>query len=169
MTFRNTLWVLFLLPTIVMGQEKGISKDFAQELKSLIKGTVPTITVEELDSLSRDVIILDTREKAEYEVSRIPGAHYIGYSDFKLEEIPEEWKDKEIVVYCSVGYRSEKIGEELMGAGIKQVRNLYGSIFAWANAGLPLENTNGEQTKLIHTYDDNWGKWMINKGLMKIW
>ncbi len=161
--------MLLLLPTILVGQEKGINKEFAQELKNLIRGTVPTITVEELEGISEDVIILDTREKAEYDVSRIPGAYYIGYSDFNIEEIPAEWKDREIVVYCSVGYRSEKIGEELLGAGIKQVRNLYGSIFAWANAGLPLQNSEGEETKLIHTYDNNWGKWMINKGLMKIW
>jgi hypothetical protein len=37
------------------------------------------------------------------------------------------------------------------------VRNLDGSIFAWANEGRPLER-NGQPAQLVHPYDALWGK-----------
>jgi phosphatidylethanolamine-binding protein (PEBP) family uncharacterized protein len=64
-----------------------------------------------------------------------------------------------VVVYCSVGVRSEKIGEKLIAAGYKNVLNLYGGIFEWVNQNLPVYKQNGVQTAEIHTYDNNWERW----------
>ena len=49
---------------------------------------------------------------------------------YKVEDIARE---STIVVYCSVGYRSEKIAEELDKLGFTNVSNLYGGIFEWIN------------------------------------
>ncbi len=60
-------------------------------------------------------------------------------------------KDKPVVVYCSVGYRSEKIAEKLEKEGFTQVYNLYGGIFEWVNQDNPVYNEKGK-TNNIHPY-----------------
>ena len=57
------------------------------------------------------------------------------------------------------------MARELHKRGFKNVSNLEGSIFAWANAGLPLENKNGV-TKKVHGYDESWGK-LLNNSMPK--
>ncbi|MFQ5334631.1 MAG: rhodanese-like domain-containing protein, partial [Flavobacteriales bacterium] len=69
---------------------------------------------------------------------------------------------REVIVYCSVGYRSEKIAEKLAGMGFGQVFNLYGGIFEWVNRGYPVYDEHG-QTDNVHAYNHNWGLW-LHKG-----
>jgi len=80
-------------------------------------GEVSYISVEELKMkrLKDSVFILDAREIEEYEVSHLPEAVYIGYSGFSEERISEKFKDKSVplVVYCSIGIRSENIAYTL--------------------------------------------------------
>ncbi len=73
-------------------------------------------------------------------------------------------KDAEIVIYCSIGYRSEKIGERLKTAGFTKVRNLFGGIFAWANRGYPVKDPSGKTSRKVHGYDAKWGK-LLNSGV----
>ena len=134
-------------------------------LKTMIKETVPTITVAELSKkdLSK-MVLLDSREKKEYEVSHLKNAKWVGYEDFKLIRVNDVPKDASIVIYCSVGVRSEKIGEKLMAAGYTNVKNLYGSIFEWVNEGYPVYNMNGKPTDRVHAYSKTWGIW-LKKGV----
>jgi hypothetical protein len=67
------------------------------------------------------------------------------------------------VVYCTVGVRSEKVGEKLKAAGYQNVRNLYGSIFEWVNQGNPVVDNQGKPTQQVHAYSRVWGVW-LNKG-----
>ena len=62
-----------------------------------------------------------------------------------------------------MGYRSEKIGEQLKKMGYQRVYNLYGGIFEWTNRSLPLVNKTEAPTKQVHAYDKNWGQW-LDKG-----
>ncbi|EMS35189.1 rhodanese-like domain protein [Mariniradius saccharolyticus AK6] len=105
---------------------------------------------------------LDTREKEEYEVSHIKGAKWVGYDTFSLGSVKNIPKDQPIIVYCSVGARSQDIGKKLRKAGFKQVYNLYGGIFHWVNEGKPVYAGN-RQTPKIHTYNAAWGIW-VDKG-----
>jgi rhodanese-related sulfurtransferase len=114
-------------------------------------------------------IIFDAREKAEFDVSHIPGAIYLGYSDFNVGRIKNIPKEKNIVIYCSIGYRSEKIGEKLLRFGYKNVYNLYGSIFEWANEKYPLVSSNGKTTYTIHSYNKSWSKWVTNEEIITVW
>ena len=54
------------------------------------------------------------------------------------------------------------MGEKLMERGFTNVRNLYGSIFEWANKGLPMENAKGETVPAVHGYNKRWSKWVNN-------
>ena len=122
-------------------------------------GTVPYISVQEL-AKDENLIILDTREKEEYDVSRIPGAIWVGYKEFNLDQIKSKLikSDTSIVVYCSVGVRSEDIGENLLEAGYSDVRNLYGGIFEWKNKGNAVVDPTGQSTENVHAYSKYWGK-----------
>ena len=145
------------------------SVDFDQRLTQLLSFSVPVMGVEELTKKKGEVLILDAREEEEYQVSHIPGSRFLGYKNFSEELLADVPKDTAIVLYCSVGYRSEKIGEQLQKLGFTNVHNLYGSIFEWANQGHPLENKNGEPTKEVHTYNRNWSKWVEEGDLIKVW
>jgi len=130
------------------------------------KETVPYITVAELTK-KQNIILLDSREKIEYETSHIENAVCVGYDKFKLKKIKKILpKDKNIpiVVYCSLGIRSEDVGEKLKKAGYKNVYNLYGGIFEWKNQNQPLVNNKGETTENVHTFNEDWSIW-LKKGV----
>lgn len=115
-----------------------------------------------------DVVILDAREKEEFDVSRLKGARRIGYNKFDISIIDSLDKSQEIIVYCSVGYRSSKIAIELKQAGFQAVKNLYGGIFRWANAGYPIYN-GSNRTMKIHAYNKHWGSFITNPSLEKVY
>ena len=127
-------------------------------LDTLLKHTVKEILPKEAAGKKR-VIFLDARKIEEYNVSHIANSIRVGYSDFSLSKLPALNKKTPIVVYCSVGYRSEKITEKLMSAGYKNVQNLYGGIFEWANQGYPLCDSVGI-TLNVHAFNKDWGKWL---------
>ena len=145
--------------------------DLDKKLAGMLKFSVPLISVEALrqHTMKEKIYIFDTRELVEYQVSHIPGAQYLGYNDFKDSHLREVPTDATIVVYCSVGYRSEKIGERILAKGYTQVFNLYGSIFEWAEQGFPLQNAKKQSTTALHTYNRAWGKWIKGKEIRKIW
>ncbi|MBT8262983.1 MAG: rhodanese-like domain-containing protein [Bacteroidia bacterium] len=127
--------------------------------------SIPYISVEELrmTQIHEKVIILDAREHSEYEISKIEGAHYVGFSDFSSEELMKVIPptDSLIVVYCSLGIRSEEIGEKLKKSGYSNVRNLYGGIFEWKNKDYPVLDSEGIETEKVHPYSKAWGKWLL--------
>ena len=145
------------------------NKKFHKKVKNLLNFSVPTIDVDELKENLNEVYIFDAREKEEFEVSHIPNARYIGYNKFEVNNLNEIPKDAKIVVYCSIGYRSEKIGEKLQKAGFNNVSNLYGSIFEWINRGYEVEDANGQITKKVHTYNQSWSKWVEEGKATEIW
>ena len=140
--------------------------EFNEMADKMAKGKVTDIDVETLKANASDYVILDTREKAEYEISHIEGAIWVGYDDFKINRIKEIPKDAKVLTYCSVGYRSERIGEKLQKAGYQDVSNLYGSIFSWTNAGYPLVNGKEEPTNQVHGFNQRWGKWVKDSGVV---
>jgi len=145
------------------------SPAFDRKLQQLLQFSVPLIGVQELRNIQAEVYIFDTREWQEYQVSHIEGARYLGYEKFDAQRLQEIPKGSKIVVYCSVGYRSEKIGEKLNKLGYEKVYNLYGSIFEWANQGYPVVNEQGKPIKKVHTYNKAWSKWLATDAAQKVW
>lgn len=165
--FLTIVLAVFLVPSA--NAQKVQKPEFEKRLNELLQFTIPVITVEEAKEIKKDLVFLDAREIEEYDVSHIPGAQYIGYDHFKIKNLEDISKDATIVVYCSVGYRSEKVGELLNKHGYKNVSNLYGSIFEWANCGYQLENKNGTPTKKVHTYNKAWSKWVNHPEIIKVY
>ena len=127
-------------------------------LKRFNKESVAYVSVEQLKSES--VILLDARKKEEYDVSHLKAAIWIGHKEFEENDVLGKVPNKEdsIVVYCSIGVRSENIGERLIEMGYKNVQNLYGGIFEWKNNGGKVYNLKGKETDSVHAFNKHWGK-----------
>ena len=153
-----------MLLGISFASGQSMSTEFKKTIDGLINFSVPVIGCTELRnqlffSLEK-IIILDAREDREFETSHLKGAIHIGYNNFSIEKIKNISKKSKITIYCSVGYRSEKIGEQLKKAGFVNVTNLYGGIFEWSNLGYPVVKGNSTHTIQVHAYDQSWGKWL---------
>lgn len=159
---------LLLYASQVSAQEVD-NKAFDLMLKGLLDESVAQVDVQSLHAQLSHVVLLDAREKEEYEVSHLPDARYVGYEDFRLGRIKDVPKDAAVVVYCSVGYRSERIGEKLKAAGYSNVKNLYGGIFEWSNAGFLLNDASGQEVKRLHAYDAVWGIWVDGDRVEKVY
>ena len=154
------LGLLLTTDAVVLAQTG--SKTYGAMLEKLYKKSVPLVTVAELRKMS-NVVLLDTRSKAEYDVSHLPDARWVGYDDFELKRVQDVPKQANVVVYCSVGYRSERVGEKMLSAGYQSVSNLHGSLFEWVNQGNTVVDNQGRTTRRVHGYSRLWGVW-LNKG-----
>lgn len=106
------------------------------------------------------LLYLDARERKEYEVSHLPQARWVGYETFDSSRVADLDRERPLLVYCSVGYRSGKIAERLQQMGFTEVYNLYGGLFEWVNQGHPLENPQAQPTDSVHGYSRSWGMWL---------
>jgi len=96
------------------------------------------------------VVFVDVRKSDEMEVSTLPGA----ISQKQYKDNSDSYRDKSIVVYCTVGQRSGLFARELAADGII-VFNLEGGILAWTLEGGKVYDADGE-VKRIHVYGDKW-------------
>ncbi len=137
--------------------------NFDEMATAMAKGSAKKINVYQLDSLLKikEVNLIDVRETAEFKVSHIKGAKNDAYDNFRVKFLKNFTKQDTIIIYCSVGYRSEKIAEKLQKAGYKNVFNLYGGVFGWINKGFTVYNNKNEPTNKVHPYNKSWGKWLI--------
>ena len=147
------------------------------KLQRLLRYDVPLISSDSLAGLlaagttsvglTPKPLLLDVREVEEYAVSHLPGAVQVPPG-----EVPA-WLDtvsrqRPVVVYCSVGYRSEGFGRDLRSAGFTEVHNLYGSIFDWVDRGHAVVDANGQPTDAVHTYNRRWGQWLTSAKARKV-
>jgi rhodanese-related sulfurtransferase len=140
---------------------------YDKKLKLLYRNTVKTIKPNEVTTLiakGEKLIILDTRAPEEYNVSHLKDARFLNYESYSTEDLLLLPKNEKIIVYCSVGYRSERVGEKLQKLGFKNVYNIYGGIFEWKNEGLATFNRHNQATDSVHTYNKSWSKW-LQKGI----
>jgi len=159
--FMKRIWMVLgvLLGSALLCPAQTTSRAYKTMLEAMYKKTVPLVSVEELKKMN-NVVLLDTRARAEYDVSHLPQARWVGYDDFELKRVQGIPKNANVVLYCSVGYRSERVGEKLLAAGYQHVHNLYGSLFEWVNQGNPVVDNQGKPTRRVHAYSRPWGVWL---------
>lgn len=97
-------------------------------------------------------LLLDVRSEEEFVVSHLPKARRLDpHTPLDERALRHLNLEHPVVVYCSAGYRSARMARRLRRAGVKSVLNLAGGIFAWSNAGLPIEAA-GEPAREVHPY-----------------
>ena len=139
-------------------------KKLDRTLRVLNKESIPYIQISE--AVEKDsVVFLDTREIGEFEVSHLKNAVWVGYDTFDPQIVKDSIPNANtpIVVYCSIGVRSENIGEKLQKLGYTNIQNLYGGIFKWKNMGNPVFDSIGNETEKVHAFNKLWGK-LLTKG-----
>ena len=153
-------------------------------------------------SLPSRALVVDCREAEEFKVSRLPGAFNVPFSQFKMDLAQSGTQEGEmkstnllvntleteikkhlgrnlshedeldIVCYCSIGYRSSVMAEQILQLredghllpGI-QPNNLRGSIFQWGSEGRdlirgePSVGGSSSDTKVttVHPFSRLWG------------
>ncbi|RIW17548.1 rhodanese-like domain-containing protein [Algoriphagus lacus] len=127
-------------------------------LDGLYDKNFPVVKAEQISDLS-NYQVLDAREREEFEVSHLSGAKWVGYETFDLKNVENLDRNEPVLIYCTVGARSQEIGKKLQEAGFTRVYNLYGGIIQWSNSEKPLESQ-GKPTRKVHTYSKTWGIWL---------
>ncbi|WP_027077055.1 rhodanese-like domain-containing protein [Maribacter antarcticus] len=157
MRFLFALVILLCYNAVVLGQSK-----LDKTLKRFNSESVPYIYPKNISDTTT-VILLDTRKKEEYDISHLKNAIWVGDKAFEANLVLEQILDKEksIIVYCSIGVRSEDIGEKLLALGYKDVKNLYGGIFQWKNKNGAIYNNKEQPTDSVHAFSKHWGKLLL--------
>ena len=152
--------ILLLLFSLFLGSENsfGQSLPYQALLKTLYDSSFPVVKPAQVSNLAT-YQVLDAREKAEYEVSHLQNAIWVGHDTFNLKSVAELDKNKPVLIYCTVGARSEEIGKILQKEGFTRVYNLYGGIVHWVNEGRPVF-AKGKPTQKVHTYSQPWSVWL---------
>ena len=155
---KKILILFLIVSSATFGQKK-----LDNLLEKWNKRNVPYISVETLALPKSKVVLLDAREPEEYNVSHLKEAICVGYNKFDvnntLSKLPKD-KNTKIVVYCSLGIRSEIIADKLIKEGYTNVYNLYGGIFEWKNNDFQVVDSTGNQTEKVHAFNKSWGKWL---------
>ena len=110
----------------------GIVPEAPQEAN--LKNGIPQITVKELKrriDAGEDVQLIDVREPYEYQIAQI-GGKLIPQNDVP-QLLAEIDRDREVVVHCKSGGRSQRIAEFLKQSGYPRVANVAGGILAWSD------------------------------------
>jgi len=141
------------------GLEPLTDESFTLGLDAVLDFNTAIIDVNHLKDHYNNFTILDARDIYEYQISHLPDALHLGFEQpdwTLLDRIP---KEDTLLIYCSVGYRSEKLINDASLKGIKAY-NLYGGIFEWANRANTLIDSAGQPTKNIHAYSQFWKRFI---------
>lgn len=109
------------------------------EILSQVKESIDEVSVEETKerAAADDApVLVDIRERDEYEQGFIPAAHWIprGFLELKIEDLVPE-RDREIILYCAGGTRSALAARALEELGYDNVASMAGGFRGWKNAG----------------------------------
>ena len=109
------------------------------EVLARVKSEIREVSVDETKQLSVGTtgpVLIDVRERDEYEQGYITGAQWIprGFLEIKVEDAVSD-RDQEIIIYCAGGTRSALAAKSLLELGYTNVASMAGGFRAWKNAG----------------------------------
>lgn len=155
--------IVLLLAALAAAAQPPTEEDRWEQTLRLVRETFPDVPQMSTDRLAGllakgdDVVLLDARSEEEFETSHLQGASR-AENIRSARDILEARSEKPIVVvYCSVGYRSSRLAQQLRSRGIENVFNLEGSLFKWANEGRPVHRGR-QQVRFVHPFDEDWGE-----------
>lgn len=119
---------------------------------------VRSISSQELMKLSKNpnLLLADVRQKKEFAVSHLKGAE----ENINWELVS---KNRPVVLYCTIGYRSIKWGVALKQRGFHHLYSLNGGILRWKNEGHVVINQKNQPTDSVHVYSPLFG-FLLRKG-----
>ena len=112
--------------------------NLVNEAKQRIKQETFRETKRRMDN-GEKLILVDTREDAEWARGHIPGAIHLGRGIIERDiekTIPD--KATPIVLYCGGGFRSALAADNLQKMGYSNVISMDGGWRGWTEAGFPI-------------------------------
>lgn len=145
--------IVFVSASVLYIKQKGLYTFFGA-------GTVERIeSIEAAEIIqSKKPIIIDARTVEEFETSHLKNS--IRFDESILSKLE---KDQPILIYCTLGVRSNRLAKALSDAGYQEVYDMKDGILGWANQEYPLINNSGESTNQIHTYNKSFSP-LLKKG-----
>ncbi|HKX61144.1 MAG TPA: rhodanese-like domain-containing protein [Verrucomicrobiae bacterium] len=150
---------------------RGVRLPDLEKIKTITRQSFPTVRqistlqlAEWMNNAKPDLLLVDVRGSEEFAVSQLHGAINATTAE-GITEVIRERKPATAVLYCSVGFRSSRLAEQLARQGINNVANLEGSIFQWANEGRPLYQGQ-TPVQQVHPYGKRWAG-LLRPGLAR--
>jgi molybdopterin/thiamine biosynthesis adenylyltransferase/rhodanese-related sulfurtransferase len=120
------------------------SREIMRKARQQVPEWTPSQVHQALDqqngSDDQEIVLVDVREKHEWNEGHIPGAIHVprGFLELQIEEaVPD--KSKTVVLYCAGGVRSLMAGNTLQQMGYQNAISMSGGFGQWKNSGLPFE------------------------------
>lgn len=139
---KITIWIIALSFVACATQNYGSSVKTSDQLVKEAKASIREVSVDDVKKMidnKEKIIILDVRDKEEFETGYIPGAINLsrGMLEFKISTmIPD--KNARIIVYCGIDLRGPLATRTLNEFGYKNAVNINGGLKAWKAAGYPI-------------------------------
>jgi rhodanese-related sulfurtransferase len=155
-----------------LGPARAEGQQCLSELERKVETDHPTVRSllpQQFRDMTRDqsnVVVLDVRNRSEFDVSHIPGAEHVEpdmTADAFMARFGDRIAGKTVVLYCSVGVRSSRLAHRIdasvRASGGLGAHNLRGGIFAWHNYGKQLRDQ-GVATDHVHPYSRSWSRYL---------
>jgi rhodanese-related sulfurtransferase len=111
-----------------------------QKLVQDVKTRIKEVSAQEAaGEVERGAMLIDVREREDWEAGQIPGAVHLSRGTIELEiEESVPAVNTPIICHCGGGSRSALVAESLQKMGYTNVKSLAGGMRAWKEAGLPV-------------------------------
>lgn len=138
--FKILIFIIFIF----------ISSNFQESIVSVKAQSYSDISVNEAYSMINntsiypDLVVLDVRDRSEYNVNHICNAILIPVAEleYRIDEL-RPYNNTEIIVYCLSGGRSSSASQILVNNGFTKIFYMIGGINEWISSGYevcPIEN-----------------------------
>ncbi len=129
------------------------------DLLSQVKRSIREVSVDETKAqviqgaAGERPVLVDIRERDEYEQGFIPRAEWIprGFLEMKIEDLVPE-RDREVILYCAGGNRSALAARSLQELGYSKVSSMAGGFRAWKQAGHAFDRPRSLTAEQIKRY-----------------
>lgn len=138
-----TILCSIFLTSCFQAKDYGKVQEIISSMATSTQKQNPDIPVTHAKNVTDAFVIVDVRSDEEINISMIKGA----MSKKNFEENILNYKDREILVYCTVGTRATQYAKQLREKSYR-ASNLYGGVLAWAWENREFTKENEKTTKV---------------------
>lgn len=120
--------------TLTRNREMKTANELVAEARQRITEVSPQ-DVQRMQQANEDVVILDVRDRNEWNLGHIPGALHISRGTLESNVEKAVPREKRVVAYCASGNRSALAADTMREMGYRDVSSMKGGWKAWVDAG----------------------------------
>ncbi len=142
MDLRTKISLIAFFLIICAGAYVEAADKTSDQLVKEAKASIKEVSINEVKSMidkKEKIVLLDVRDKNEFEDGSIPGAINIsrGMLEFKVALVIPD-KNTKIIAFCGIDLRGPLATKTLNEMGYKNAVNMIGGLKAWKEAGYPI-------------------------------